>query len=94
MMFRKLHWVSENVRHDRSSEVRGIYTSIPDLIRHGIGDPKTTRITLTELDTEDGRLGTWEGPAYDGIDDTLRKLVVKDEFSSDQADALLHKLRD
>ena len=92
-MFRKLHWVAETVSTDRSSEVRGIYTSIPDLVRHGLGDPRTTRLTLTELDTEEGRLGTWQGPEFAGLDDVVHRLVTKDEFSSEQAESLLHALR-
>ncbi len=36
MMFRRLYWVVEEVDTSGRSQVTGVYTSIQDLIKHGL----------------------------------------------------------
>lgn len=94
MMFRKLHWVAERMLPEGCSEVFGVYTSLPDLLRHGLQEPQLTRLTLTSLDTEDGRVGTWSAPRFDGIETALDKGVRDEDFTREHTEALLHRLRD
>ncbi len=93
-MFRKLYWVTEKVEQDGSSRIGGVYTSIPDLIHHGLtGDISHTRLTLTKLDAEGDPFGCWAGPAFDGIEGRLDEFVRTDEFTKDQCCALVQALR-
>jgi hypothetical protein len=93
-LFRKLYWVTEQVSEDGSSRVGGVYTSIPDLVRHGIkfvSDAKL-RLTLTKLDSEGAPLGCWQSPEFDAIEDALRTYVQTEEFTADQCAALVQAL--
>jgi hypothetical protein len=94
MMFRKLYWVTEQVDPSGTSSVTGVYTSIPDLIRHGL--PKLSkskyRLTLTKLDCEDGPLGAWLSPDFTGLDQSLQQFVQTDEFSPEHCQALSEAL--
>jgi hypothetical protein len=93
-MFRKLYWVTEVVRNDGSSHVGGVYTSIPDLIHHGLkGDMASTRLTLTKLDSEDAPFGVWQGPAFEGMDSKIEEFVRTDEFTKEQCVALMNHVR-
>lgn len=90
----------ERVTSDGSSSVVGVYTSIPSLIRQGLDgwDPQRPeaeglRLTLTKLDSACPPFGAWSAPHFDGLEDCLRKFVLTEEFSQDQCDALLSKLR-
>jgi hypothetical protein len=95
MMFRKLYWVTELVDDKGLSRVTGVYTSIPDLIRHGLRHDDRTgslRLTLTKLDCSQGPLGTWSSPRYEGLAQRLEEFVLTDEFSKDQCSSLLEAL--
>lgn len=95
MMFRKLYWVTETVERDGRSHVTGVYTSIPDLIRHGLAHGASNtdlRLTLTKLDSEGEPLGCWTSPRYDGLAQKLEEFVLTDEFSKEQCNALLGRL--
>jgi len=89
-MFRKLYWVAEKVSVKGKSEVLGVYTSIPNLIRHclEVVDTHTLRISLTKLDSEESLLGTWHGPEFVGLLESVSPFVATDEFSPDQVQAL------
>jgi hypothetical protein len=95
MMFRKLYWVTEEIDALGHSQVSGVYTSIPDLIRHGLRDGQTSstfRLTLTKLDSEGGPLGTWTGPRFEGLAQRLEEFILTDEFSREHGVALLDSL--
>lgn len=97
MMFRKLYWVTEQVDMAGRSRVAGVYTSIPDLIRHGLGWNHGTdriRLTLTKLDSEQEPLGCWTSPHFDGLEASLQQFVHTDEFSADHCKALLQALHE
>lgn len=93
-MFRVLYWVAEEIQADGSSQVTGVYTSIPDLVRHGIRTQggRQLRLTLTKLDANRGALGTWLSPEFSGLAETLESCVRTDEFSEEQAKALVQAL--
>jgi hypothetical protein len=93
-MFRRLYWVSEQVHKDGSSKVIGVYTSIPDLVRHGLRYPDagTLRLTLTKLDSDREPLGTWSSPSFEGIETAMEPFVKTEEFSVDQVKSLVSKL--
>lgn len=92
-MFRRLYWVTELVKADGRSEVAGVYTSIPDLIRHGLpaGDAHL-RLTLTKLDSTQAPFGSWEGPEFSGLEEACQQFVRTEEFSVDEVKGLLRAL--
>jgi hypothetical protein len=93
MMFRRLYWVTEQI-DAQSSQVTGVYTSIPDLIRKGLDmHGKDFRLTLTKLDCSEGRLGSWQSPAFEGLEERLQDFVATDEFSQEHCSALVEELR-
>ena len=94
MMFRRLYWVTEQLSRSGEAHVHGVYTSIPDLLRRGIGEelPDGFRLNLVKLDNDCGPLGSWEAPTFDGLGEKLSEYVVTDEFSPDQVETLLSRL--
>ena len=94
-MFRKLYWVTEIIQKNGQSSVLGVYTSIPDLIRHGLPQAHegTLRLTLTKLDSSNSPMGTWTEPHFEGIEEKLDEFVRTDEFSKDQCSALCQALK-
>jgi len=95
MMFRKLYWVTERVEGNGESRVVGVFTSIPDLIRHGLSTFESThglRLTLIKLDSSKEPLGTWQGPSFEGLDAALQEYVRTDEFSAEQCQFLIERL--
>jgi len=98
MMFRRLYWVTEQVQRGGTSQVTGVYTSIPDLIHRGlrwIGDHKGCefRLTLVKLDCEREPLGSWQSPDFSDLGPSLDQFIETDEFSADQCAALQHELQ-
>jgi hypothetical protein len=95
-MFRKLYWVTEHVYSNGESKVLGVYTSIPDLIRHGL--PRAPRggqlrLTLTKLDSSQEPMGCWTEPHFDGIEEKLEEFIRTEEFSKDHCNALCQALK-
>lgn len=94
-MFRRLYWVTEECEPNGSC-VTGVYTSIPDLIKHGlrwVDGPRTKlRLTLCKLDCAREPLGTFEGPDFKGLEERLADFVKTDEFSQDECKALVEAL--
>jgi hypothetical protein len=90
-MFRKLYWVTEQVQPDGKSHVTGIFTSIPNLVREGFActELSSLRLTLTKLDSEDGALGRWTAPNFEGLEERLAEFVRTDEFSAEQCESLV-----
>jgi hypothetical protein len=93
-MFRKLYWVTEQIQSDGKSQVTGVFTSIPNLVKEGFAcnELTTLRLSLTKLDSETGPLGTWTGPDFDGLTERLGDFVRTDEFSAEQCDSLTSAL--
>jgi hypothetical protein len=95
MMFRKLYWVTELVDPIGNSRVSGVYTSIPELIRHGLssknGDCRV-RLTLAKLDSEKEPFGVWCEPDFSGLADRLTEFIETDEFSSEHCHMLVDHL--
>ncbi|CAN5731939.1 hypothetical protein BH11ARM2_BH11ARM2_18220 [soil metagenome] len=92
-MFRRLYWVTEKLEADGRSSVTGVYTSIPDLIRHGLKVEADLRVTLTKLDSDRSPIGSWSPPDYEGLAAALAPFVSTDEMSAEQIDSLLERLR-
>lgn len=99
MKFRRLYWVTENVAEDGSSEVAGVYTSIPDLIEDGVRwcegtkKQKAFRVSLVKLDSTKMPLGTWISPDYQGLSSDLEEYVKTQEFTSSECESLLDALK-
>ncbi len=90
-MFRKLYWVTEAVDSRGSCRLIGVYTSIPNLIKHGLGagvDLRSLRLSLTKLDCSDGPLSSWAGPSFSRLAQDVDQFVASGEFSAEQCQAL------
>jgi hypothetical protein len=95
MMFRKLYWVTEQVPGNSTSQVLGVYTSIPNLIRHGLSsdlDLDRIRLSLTKLDCDDGVVANWQGRSFGRLRDDLRSFIESEDFTEDQVKALVDKI--
>jgi hypothetical protein len=94
MMFRKLYWVVEQVQSDGKSSVRGVYTSIPDLVDCGLaGLTGAVRLTLTKLDSNQPPVGLWSSPGFEGVSEDLQPYVDADDFSDDHRHYLIAALK-
>jgi hypothetical protein len=94
MMFRKLYWVVEQVQSDGKSSVRGVYTSIPDLVDCGLaGLTGAVRLTLTKLDSNQPPVGLWSSPGFEGVAEDLQPYVDADDFSDDHRHYLIAALK-
>lgn len=93
-MFRKLYWVSEQVFHDGTSTVNGVYTSIPDLVHYGLRFPDKgqLRLTLTKLDSNQQPLGCWLSPNFDGLEMAMGPYLKTEEFTNDHVKLLVQSL--
>jgi len=90
-MFRKLYWVTEQVDSLANSRVTGVYTSIPELIRHGLcwsDNGHVLRLTLTKLDSDKDPFGTWCEPDFSGLGERLKEFIETDEFSREHCQML------
>ncbi len=95
MMFRKLYWVTEEVDRAGSSHVLGVFTSIPNLVRHGLAhgvDLDHLRLTLTKLDCDDGPIASWFGASFGRLDQDLAQFVAQDDFTADQCKSLVQAI--
>ena len=93
-MFRKLYWVSEQVFHDGTSTVNGVYTSIPDLVQYGLRFPDEgqLRLTLTKLDSNQLPLGCWLSPHFDGLEMAMVPYLKTEEFTNEHVKVLVNSL--
>lgn len=97
MMFRKLYWVTEQLGENGISQVNGVFTSIPDLVRKGLkpreGDEMPRlRLSLVKLDSDKAPFGSWQSPEFEGIQAGLQQFVLTDEFSEDHCSMLISEL--
>jgi hypothetical protein len=92
MMFRKLYWVTEQTDPEGIFRATGVYTSVPDLIDHGLRwiDPSGTgfRISLAKLDCRTDVLGSWASPEFEGLEDGMQAFVKTGEFGIDECQTL------
>ncbi|MBS1721065.1 MAG: hypothetical protein JST35_11520 [Armatimonadetes bacterium] len=92
-MFRRIYWVVENGSSAESRTVKGVYTSIPDLLSKGMHHERSgTRLTLVKLDAEEAVLGTWDGPTFSGVVAGIEPFVSSGEIPRDHLDQLTHAL--
>jgi hypothetical protein len=95
MMFRRLYWVVEEVEKTGRSQVTGVYTSIQDLIKHGLScvdAGNEIRLTLTKLDSSKPPLGVWSSPRFEGLEADMEEYVRTDEFTVEQCKWLSDEL--
>jgi hypothetical protein len=95
MMFRRLYWVVEEVDKTGRSQVSGVYTSIQDLIKFGLGcvdNGNEIRLTLTKLDSSKPPLGVWASPRFDNLEADMQEYIQTDEFSEEQCKSLCDEL--
>ncbi len=96
-MFRKIYWVTEKLESHGASQVLGVYTSIPELIRRGLNghtQGQKLRLTLCKLDSEQQPLGAWSEPDFTDIRDALQEYVQTEEISSDHREMLVQALEE
>jgi len=98
MMFRRLYWVAEEVEKSGPSKVTGVYTSIQDLIHHGLhwcnGAPGALRLTLVKPDSFNSPIGVFESPSFKGLHETLSELVTGSEVTNEELITLEAALND
>ena len=91
--FRKIYWVTEQVNAIGQSAVTGVYTSIPDLVDHGlhlcdgVAHRDAFRLSLVELD-RCGALGAWTSPGFDGVKEDLMAFVATAELVEQDVESL------
>lgn len=97
MVFRKLYWVTEQGDGKGNWSVSGVYTSVTDLIDHGLrwvgSSPGSAfRITLVKLDSSKEPLGAWVSPEFSGLESGLEAYVKTGEFTEEDRVALRRSL--
>ena len=99
MRFRRIYWVTEQVASDGTSEVTGVFTSIPDLVDTGLGVRSVSekdagfRVTLCELDSGLEPLMRFESPTFDGFEEKVQTIIQTGEMSLEEYNSLLDALR-
>lgn len=99
MKFRRLYWVTEQLGDDGSSEVAGVFTSIPDLVEEGLHwcDETTRqsgfRLTLVKLDSKKKPLGSWTSPDFQSISTDLEEYIKTQEFGTQECESLVDALK-
>ena len=92
MMFRKLYWVTEQTDPEGIFRATGIYTSVHDLIDHGLRwlapAGKGFRISLAKLDCKTDVLGSWHSPDFKGLEEQMQEFVKTGEFGIDEFQTL------
>lgn len=82
MKFRKIHWVVERLGEGTASQIAGVFTSNQDLAEKVIGRiDGRLRLSLVQLDSDQGPLGSWEIPNFGSLLDDLRLYVDDGEMS-------------
>ena len=95
MMFRRLYWVTEDVKADGSTSVHGVFTSIPDLIERDLktrSKGEGVRLNLVKLDCKGEPLRTWQSSDFDGMEADLEPFIKTEEFSSEHCALLVQAL--
>ncbi len=94
-MFRKLYWVTEILDSQGQYRLLGVYTSIPNLIKSGLGpevDQKRLRLNLTKLDCTCGPVVTWSGDDFYRLESDLAHFIATEEISAEHCKALVGHL--
>jgi hypothetical protein len=93
MMFRKLYWVAEDLQPSGSSQIRGVFTSVPNLLRCGLEEGLNLsqfRLSLTRLDCPCGTIATWSGDRFRTMGDDLVQFVATEDITEEQRQSLAH----
>lgn len=99
MKFRHLYWVVETLAADGASSVRGVFTSIPDLIHRGLEelvpspDVVDLRITLVQVDRNQAPLGSWRAAKGEDLTEALEHYIRTGEFDADECRRLAQSFR-
>ena len=95
-MFRKLYWVTEALQFNGTSQVLGVYTSIPDLLSRGLAGMEKInfrlRISLVKLDSTEPPLGVWMAGTCPELANDLRQYSATGEFALEHCEQLAHAL--
>lgn len=97
-MFRRLYWIAEQVDDSGASRVTGVYTSIQDLVHHGLNwceemQGRNLRLTLVKPDTFNKPLGSWISPSFDGLATDIRSFIETHEYSEEETQLLRDELQ-
>lgn len=99
MKFRHLYWVTETLAADGTSAVRGVFTSIPDLIERGLTgltpapDVVDLRVTLVQLDRNQAPLGSWRAVRNVDLATALQPFIDSGEFEAEECHRLAEAFR-
>lgn len=87
-MFRKLYWVVEE-KADTGYRVSGVYTSVPDLVDHGLV-LSDVRLSLVPLDKRDAHIGVY--PSTSALAGDVDRLVSERHLREDEGRMLAEAL--
>lgn len=98
MLFRRLYWITEQVEDSGASRVTGVYTSIQDLVHHGLNwcedmQGRNLRLTLVKPDTFNKPLGSWSSPSFEGLATDIRSFIETHEYSEEETQLLTDELQ-
>jgi len=89
MKFRKIYWVVESINAVGLTTVKGVYTSIQDLMEAGLSTSKDSlRLSLVKLDAAEGVLGEWDQSSFPDIRANLQEFIDSREFSIENCELL------
>ena len=100
MKFRRLYWVTEQIDESGTSEIAGVFTSIPDLVEEGIrwnveiDKRHRFRVTLVKLDSPNKPFGSWVSPDFQGMQEDLREYIKTEEFTVPDCEGLVLGLKE
>lgn len=98
MKFRRLYWVTEAVGADGTSEITGVFTSVPDLIEDGLDVHEKgpvggrLRVSLLELDSYGKALARWDRESLSSLGSDLEPYVKSGEITRDEVSRLTEAL--
>lgn len=91
MMFRKLYWVAEDIDATGSSQVRGVFTSVPNLLRNCLErgvDLSEIRLSLTRLDCGNAVIASWSGKQFAQMPRDLVQFVETEDLTEEQRQSI------
>ena len=97
MQFRRIYWVTEEIRQGERS-LTGVFTSISDLLDRyleGLDDnkPDSIRLSLVKLDQKGPPLGVWESGKFENLRQDLQQFIDSGEFSIDECERISGRLQ-
>jgi hypothetical protein len=98
MRFRRIYWVTEQLGAGDKSVVTGVYTSVHDLLEHGLAMRDFVefkdgiRLTLVELDSAGKPILSASSPDFAEMQEGLKPLAQSGELTAEECARLVAAL--